>query len=102
MEPKEMPIKVDEVEIPDELARELSELLTTQTIKMDMLRILINNGEKHDTLEKELVPIVSKIEAIKYKITNEFIPKQYSSIQYIWNYNGYEIDGNKIEIIRAD
>lgn len=90
---------VGSFEIPDELAKELSELLTKQTIRERLLLQLIDEPEKYEKAEEMLVPIVSKIEAIKIKITKEYVPAEYNSTQYVWNYDGYEVAGNKVQII---
>ena len=92
-------IVIDHFEIPEELARELSELLTKQVIRERLLLQLINDPEKYEQAESNLVPITAKIEAIKLKITKEYIPDKYNSRRYVWNYNGFEIDQNRVEII---
>ena len=90
---------IDWFEIPDPLARGLSELLVKQTIRERMLMQLVNDPEKYEEAEKLLIPIASKIEAIKVKITKEYIPEKYNSRKYMWNYDGYEIDANRVQII---
>lgn len=92
---------IDTFEIPEELAKELSELLTKQLIREKMLQQVIGDPVKYENMENMLIPITSNIEAIKVKITNEYVPSQYNSIEYIWNYNGYEVDGNKVQILRG-
>lgn len=98
----EKQIVVGHFEIPEELAKELSDNLTIQTIRQRLLSDVVGNAEKYDAVERSLIPVVARIEAIKLKITKEFVPEQYNSIQYMWNYNGYEVDGNKVEVIRTD
>ena len=93
---------VGSFEIPDELAKELSELLTTQMIRERVLTQVVNEPDKYESVEKMLIPVVQKIEAIKLKITNEFVPAEFNSIKYVWNYNGYEVDGNKVQVIKID
>lgn len=92
---------IDYFEIPDELARELSDLLTKHTIRERLLlQLVTDNFEKYEEVERTMMPITSRIEAIKVKITREFVPEKYkSSRRYIWNYTGYEVDGNKVEVI---
>ena len=103
MEKKEKDqIIVGSFEIPDELAKELSELLTTQMIRERVLTQVVNEPDKYESVEKMLIPVVQKIEAIKLKITNEFVPAEFNSIKYVWNYNGYEVDGNKVQVIKID
>lgn len=89
--------------IPDELAKELSDLLVKQTIRDRLMYQFIEQGNtaKAAEVEKMIIPITSKIEAIKIRITNEFVPKEYNSQRYMWNYNGYEISGNKVDVIEA-
>ena len=84
--------------IPDELARELSELLTKETIRTRVLTQVADDPNKFEKLEESLIPITSKIEAIKYRITNEFVPEHFRFSQYVWNYDGYEVSGNSIQI----
>lgn len=92
---------VDTFEIPNELAHELSDLLTKQTIRERLLDRMIQQGDDngYNAAEEKLMPIVSKIEAIKNKITNEYVPLFYASSEYSWNYNGYEVSGNKVDIM---
>ncbi len=88
----------DTFEIPEEVAKELSELLTKQSIREHLLLNTLNDKEKYDEVERQLIPIIQKIDAIKNKITNEFVPKQYNSEKYMWNYDGYEISKNILQI----
>lgn len=90
---------IDWFEIPDTLAKELSELLIKQTIRERLLMQLVGEPEKYEEAEKLLIPITAKIEAIKVKITKEYIPAKYNARKYMWNYDGYEIDGNRVQII---
>lgn len=92
---------IDHFEIPDELAKELSTLLTKQVIKERLMMQLIDEPAKYAKVEDELVPIVSRIEAIKVKITKDYVPSKYNSDIYRWNYDGYEVDGNKVSIISS-
>ena len=88
----------DTFEIPEEVAKELSELLTKQSIREHLLLNTLNDKEKYDEVERQLIPIIQKIDAIKNKITNEFVPTQYNSEKYMWNYDGYEISKNVLQI----
>jgi len=88
----------DTFEIPEEVAKELSELLTKQSIREHLLLNTLNDKEKYDEVERQLIPIIQKIDAIKNKITNEFVPSQYNSEKYMWNYDGYEISKNILQI----
>ena len=92
---------VDYFEIPEELAKELSELLTKQTIREKILTQLIDKPDKYEEAEALLIPITQRIEAIKIKITKEFVPEKYATDAYMWNYDGYEVDKNKVQIITA-
>lgn len=89
---------VDYFEIPDELAKELSDNLIKQTIRQRTLAELVNDPDRYNAAEKLLVPIVTRIEAIKVQITNQYVPIKYRSSEYMWNYDGYEIDGNHVQI----
>lgn len=91
---------IDTFSIPEELAKELSELLTKQIIRERLLLQLIEEPEKYDKQEKMLIPVVSKVEAIKQKITNEYVPDKYATAEYSWNYNGWEIDKNICQIYK--
>lgn len=104
MDPNETKIVVDDsiidrFEIPDELARELSDLLTKQTIRERLLTQLTGEPDKFESVEKMLMPITARIEAIKVKITREYVPPRYRNSQYTWSYDGYEVDGNLLQII---
>lgn len=90
---------IDHFEIPDALAKELSELLTKQTIRERLLMQLVGDPEKYEQAENLLIPITAKIEAIKVKITKEFVPAKYNSRRFMWNYNSYEVDKNKVQVI---
>lgn len=100
MEPKKKTSVVGVFEIPEELAKELSELLTTQTVRERLLIQVMDDPEKYETVEKMIIPVTEKIEAIKVKITREFVPEIYNSPEYIWNYDGYLVDGNKVQVIK--
>ena len=86
-------------EIPEELAKELSDLLTKQTIRERLLVQLVDQPDKYEETEKMLIPITRKIEAIKVKITKEYVPEKYNSTKYMWNYDGWDVDENRVQII---
>ena len=92
-------VVIDHFEIPDDLAQELSGLLTKQTIRERLLMQLVGEPEKYEQAENLLIPITAKIEAIKVKITKEFVPAKYNARRFMWNYNSYEVDQNKVEVI---
>ena len=91
---------VSQFEIPEALAKELSELLIKQSIRERLLATLISQPEQYEEAEKNLIPIISRIEAIKMKITSEYVPAKYQSSAYIWNYDGYEISGCTVDILQ--
>jgi hypothetical protein len=90
---------VDNFEIPEDLAKELSELLVKQTIRERILLQLVTDPDKFEEVEKSLVPITAKIEAIKNRITKEFVPDEYNSTKYMWNYESWEVARNKVQVI---
>ena len=94
----EKQILVGSFEIPEEISKELSELLIKQSIRMDMLANVIDDPAKYETIEKMLIPVRSRIEALKQKITEEFVPSQFNDAKYVWNYDGYEVAKNTVNI----
>ena len=90
---------IDSFEIPEELAQELSELLTKQTIRDRVLMNLVDDPVKFEEAEKMLIPITAKIEAIKSQITKEFVPSKYNDARYSWNYEGHMVSGNRVDIL---
>ena len=92
---------IDHFEIPNELAQELSDLLTKQVVRERLLVNLVGDNEKYNAAEKMLMETVSKVETIKKKITRDYVPEHYRFPQYMWNYDGYEIDGNKVQILET-
>lgn len=90
---------IDSFEIPEELAQELSDLLTKQTIRDRVLMNLVDDPVKFEEAEKMLIPITAKIEAIKSQITKEFVPSKYNDARYNWNYEGYMVSGNRVDIL---
>ena len=90
---------IDNFEIPEDLAKELSELLVKQTIRERILLQLVADPDKFEEVEKSLIPITEKIEAIKNRITKEFVPEEYNSTKYMWNYESWEVARNKVQVI---
>lgn len=93
-------IIVGSFQIPEELAKELSDLLTKQTIRERLLIQLIDDQVKYEQAEQMLIPITAKIEAIKIKITNEYVPEEFRSPQYMWNYDGWEVAKDSVSVYR--
>lgn len=93
-------VKVGQFDIPDEMAKELSELLSRKTILEDVLVgvAMKKDMDAFDNLAKELYPTIEGIEAIKHKITAELVPDEFKTDKYIWNYDGYAIAGPTIFI----
>lgn len=92
---------VDHFEIPAELAKELSDLLTKQIIRERLLVNLVGDADKYDAAEKMLIETVSRVEAIKKKITRDYVPDSYRFPQFMWNYDGYDIDGNQVQVLET-
>jgi len=60
--------------------------------------ILISNPSKYEEVEKLLIPITTRIETIKTKITTEYVPDYYRDDKYMWNYDGYDISGTTVSV----
>jgi hypothetical protein len=88
---------VGSFEIPEELAKELSTLITKQGIRERLLATLVGE-EKYDEVEESLIELIQRIDVIKNKITEEYVPEEFRSEDYVWNYDGYEIAGRKVVI----
>lgn len=102
MEPKTQSQEiVTTFQIEEPIAKQLSELLIKQSIREKLLDQNINNPTKYEQMEQMLVPIVAQIESLKNYITKECVPAKYRSEQYVWNYDGYEIDGCTVYIYNA-
>lgn len=93
--------RVGEFTIPEELAKELSDLLTKQSIRRDTLVQLVGDEAKYTEMEAMLVPITERIEEIKVKITNEFVPEKFMNPKYTWSYDGYAISGNNVNVFET-
>jgi hypothetical protein len=91
---------ISDFEIPNELARNLSDLLTTQSVRQNIASTLVGT-DKYDMAEKKLIEVTKEVDALKNKITNEYVPKEFRDEAYVWNYNGYDIAKNKIDILIA-
>lgn len=88
-------------EIPGEIAKRLSELLVIQSIREKMLDQNIENPTKYEQMEKLLIPVTTEIDVLKSRITASYVPEQYRSDAYMWNFDGYEIDGCTVSIMKA-
>ena len=88
---------VSSFEIPEEVAKELSELLTKQGIRERLLSSLVGT-EKYEEVENDLVDLIQRIDAIKNLITSEYVPEQYRYDWYTWNYDGWTISKNTLYI----
>lgn len=93
---------VDNFEIPEQLAHRLSNLLVIQGIRMQLLENLIDNPPKYEKAEKLLLPIAQEIDTIKYKITTEHVPEKYRSEDYAWNYEGWDLSRNVVQIMKTE
>jgi hypothetical protein len=87
-------------EIPDELAKKLSDLLTTQSVRQSIAVNLIDT-DKYAAAEKNLIEVTEEVDAIKNMITNEYVPEAFRDDAYMWNYNGYAISKNILDILKA-
>lgn len=85
-------------QIPEELGKELSDLVVRQSIYENAMVKLIADNNPCDEVEKTLMSIVKKIEIIKSKITNEYVPNEYRSERFMWNYDGYHLTGTEVKI----
>lgn len=92
-------VVIDHFEIPEDIAKELSELLTKQTIRERLLLQVIDDPAKYEQAESLMIPITAKIERFKIQITRNFVPAKYNDPRYQWNYDGWEVDGNKVQVI---
>jgi hypothetical protein len=90
---------IDQFEIPEEMAKELSGLLTESSIKKSLLIELIEMPSKYDVMEKLVIALEDKITVIKNKITREYVPKKYRTSDYSWNYDGYATAGAIVHIL---
>ena len=91
---------IDTFEIPEELGRELTELLAKQVINDRILSSVADQPEKYQTVMNAQIGIQRNIDRIKWVITEEYVPDEYRSDRHSWNYNGYDIAANKVDIIK--
>ena len=100
MEKNKVQTIIDYFDIPVELAKRLSEVMCVRNIRMQLLQTIIGTPQ-YETVEKSLIPLEQEFEAIKLRITKEFVPDKYkSSPEYIWNYSGWYVTENRAEIIQ--
>ena len=91
---------IDTFEIPEDIAKELSELLIKQNIRERVLATVAGEPDKYNEIEKSLIPIVGRIEAIKSDITIHHVPAKYRKDEYSWNFNGYDVSGCYCQIMK--
>ena len=89
---------VGSFEVPEDLAKRLSNLLTKKAIREQVLTSLVDDMAKFETVEATLIPLVNEIDSIKNKVTVEYVPEKFQSEKYQWSYNGFEIDGTRVEV----
>lgn len=87
--------------IPEELAERLSNLLVTQSIRERLLASLVGKPE-YEQVEQSLIALITEIDKLKNQITTDYVPPEYRSEEYQWNYDGYGISGNVISILYAE
>jgi len=90
--------RVTTFEIPEEIAKRLSILLVKEKVRRELLSNLVGNKSKFEEVEQLLVEVSSEVEKIKYDITTLYVPEKYRSEEFIWDYNGFEIDKNILTI----
>ena len=93
---------IDYFEIPEDIAKELSDVMVKHSIRESILLKLVNDKEKYEAAEANLIPITARLEALKIQITRDYVPKKYNSRKFIWNYNGFDVDGNRVQIITEE
>lgn len=93
--------RVTTFEVPESIAKRLSELLIKERVRKQLLAESVNDPSRFDELENLVIIIVSEIDKIKHDITTLYVPNEYRSEDYIWDYNGYEIDKNHFTIYKA-
>lgn len=93
--------RVTTFEIPEELAKHLSILLVKEKVRKELLSNSIGNKNKFEEVEQLVVEVSSEVEKIKYDITTLYVPEKYRSEEFVWDYNGFEIDNNIVTIYKA-
>lgn len=92
---------VDTVKIDSALARRLSDLLSIQSIRQSLLLQLLDNIDSYNKVEQMLIPITDEINQIKNQITLYEVPDQYKDPMFIWSYDGWATNEDKINIIKV-
>ena len=93
--------RVTTFEVPEHLAKRLSDLLIKERIRKQLLFDAVNDSAKFDELENLLIIVTSEIDKIKYDITTLYVPNEYRNEKYMWDYNGFGIDKNIFTIYKA-
>lgn len=86
---------IDTFDIPEEMAKRLSDLLVTSSIRRNLLLELIDKPAKYEQVEAMLIPVEDEVSAIKSKITSELVPDKYRSERYTWYFAGLSLSGNE-------
>lgn len=92
---------IDTFTIPDDIAKRLTELMATQVINDRILASVANQPDKYDALILSQVKIQREFDQLKYRITEEYVPDEYRDQKYSWNYNGYDVAQNTVEIVMS-
>lgn len=94
---------VTTVEISNELADKLSDLLARQAIRQQQFLSQLHRTDKavYELCESRLVDINLQIDNIKAVINSTYIPGAYKFDEYYWVYNGKAIDGTTIKIYKS-
>ena len=93
--------RVTTFEIPEELAKHLSILLVKEKVRKELLSNSIGDKNKFEEVEQFVVEVSSEVEKIKHDITTLYVPEKYRSEEFVWDYNGFEIDNNIVTIYKA-
>ena len=91
---------VTKIKIPEDVAKELSDLINKKTVRLEVAASCIKDDEAYAIAESKLIQVTERMEFLKDVITNQFIPLEYKSEEYTWNYNGYLIDKDEISIYK--
>lgn len=93
---------VTNFDIPEDVAKRLSDLLVKQNIREKICaQVASTNPAAYEETEKLLIPIVTEVEALKATITKEYVPDEYASSAYMWNYDGYAIAGTNVSVYKV-
>lgn len=93
--------RVTTFEVPEHIAKRLSDLLIKERVRKQLLFDAVNDSSKFDELENLLIVVTAEIDKIKYDITTLYVPNDYRSDDYMWDYNGFGIDGNHFTIYKS-